>query len=83
MAKPNKKVLVQVVGDPVFPIKVWVDNPTSIIDDIQSIEGIDMLSVTSRNLIYVSIDLRYEVEDIAKEIEDLLMAEVPDVFKNL
>lgn len=82
MAKPNKKVLVRIVGDPVFPVEVWVNNPISVIDDIKSIEGVNTVSFINGNPILVSVDPRYEIEDIAREIEGLLAAEVPDVFKN-
>ncbi len=76
MAKPKQEVLVEVFAK--SSLEVWASSVN--VDEISSIEGI--LEVHKRtNNAFVTCDPRYDIEEIAQEVRDLLLAEVPDVFK--
>jgi hypothetical protein len=80
MAKPKQKTLIKVL--PPDNITVWTDEPTKELKEINAIEGVDYVNlIGGENPIYIKIDPRYDLKEIAAEIKDLLKAEVPDVFK--
>lgn len=82
MAKPKQKVLVEVTSRIIpEPIAVWVDNPGEALQDILGIEGILQGRAVIGGPIRVTVDPRYDTEEIAGEIRELLNAEVPDVFR--
>ncbi len=63
-------------------ILVWTTQPEKEVSEIGNIEGVSNAKmVTARNPIFVTVDPRYDIKEIAAEIERLLTAEVPDVFK--
>lgn len=74
MAKPNKKILVKILKGEIIHIEVWADS-ASAFDNIRSIEGVHQATEDGSQIL-VSVDPRYEVEDVAKEIEEMLTAEV-------
>lgn len=77
MAKPKQKVLVKIFAK--SSLEVWASSVN--IDEISSIEGI--LEVHKRtNNAFVVCDPRYDIKEIAQEVRDLLLAEVPDVFRD-
>lgn len=82
MAKPKQKVLV-VVLTPMNPepIQVWIDNPGEVLQDIRSIEGVIGCRACTDGPIRVSIDKRYDAQEIADEIEELLTSDVPAIFE--
>jgi hypothetical protein len=80
MAKPKQSVLVNVCSN--HNIIVWTDHPERDIKDIAGIEGVTRATIYSGNPIFLSIDPRYSADEIAAEIENLLTAEIPDVFKS-
>lgn len=78
MAKPKKKVIVEVLRF-AGALHVWADN--LLVDDLISIEGISDVVVTSTLPWIVFIDIRYDIDEVAEELLELLDASVPDVFK--
>lgn len=74
MAKMKKKAVVRLAGE--ISIFVWADD----IGGIESIEGVSEVSVSRRLPVYVFVDPRYDAKDVLREIEELLLAEVPAVF---
>ncbi len=81
MAKPKQKVLVDIMVNLFEPIRVWIDNPGDALRDISTIEGIVRCRVCTDGPIRIMVDPRYDTQEIAQEIRDLLAAEVPEVFK--
>jgi hypothetical protein len=81
MAQKTQDVLVLVVGNHVEPINIWLDNPTEVISDILSIEGVLTCSTINAPPLRVMVDPRYNTQEVAEEIETLLTADIPDVFK--
>jgi hypothetical protein len=80
MAKPKRKTLIKVL--PPDNITVWTDEPAKELKLLASIEGVDHINlIGSGNPIYIKIDPRYDLKEVAAEITDLLTAEVPDIFK--
>lgn len=81
MAKPKKSVLVKVIGNPVEPIEVWINNASLHLSDIASIEGVRNVYLDGETKVKVTIDARYNIDEIAQELRELLAAEVSDIFK--
>jgi len=86
MAKPKISNLVEVLnatatmGSSV--LHIWCDNPGQVIAEIARLEGIDNTMLFSNGkMIRATIDPRYDAEEIAQEIRDLLAADVPEAFK--
>lgn len=83
MAKPKVKILVE-CDDNSRHIKVYCDNPTEAVWELKNIEGIQQVIYSlSFPCISVWCDPRYDREEIAQEIRDLLTAEVPDAFREM
>lgn len=82
MAKPKIKVLVEVIKNPVEPIRIWIDNAKAHLSDIASVEGVSNIWHDKQNSIKIMIDKRYDVDEIAQELRELLTAEVPDIFRD-
>jgi len=81
MAKPKKDVIVEVLHNK--SIRVWCNNPGQVVTELKTIEGItSILYLSTFGSIHLSTDPRYDISEIAQEIEELLTAEVPDVFKD-
>ncbi len=81
MAKPKMKVLVEVVRNQVEPIRVWVSDAKTHLNDIASVEGITHISLYGESEVTIMIDKRYDKDEIAQELRELLTAEVPSVFR--
>jgi len=86
MAKPKIANLVEVsdaatiIGSSV--LNIWCDNARQVIVEISKLEGIeDAILLSNGNMIRVTADPRYDVEEIAQEIRDLLAADVPEASK--
>jgi hypothetical protein len=73
--------LVLVVGNQIEPINIWLNKPTEVISDVLSIEGVLTCRASSGGPLRVMVDPRYDIQEVAEEIETLLKADVPDVFK--
>jgi hypothetical protein len=79
MAKPKQETLVEEYQD---SISVWTNEPLKEVEAISNIEGVNTALIAGGiNPIYVYVDPRYSVAEIAKEIRALLTANVPDVFE--
>ena len=76
MAKPKVDVLVKVFAS--HAIEVWASPKDT--DEIKLGGGITEI-FKSVNGTLIICDPRYDTEEIAQEIRDLLSAKVPDVFK--
>jgi hypothetical protein len=81
MAQKKIGVLIKVTLNPTEPINVWVDNPTENVYDILSIEGVTNCRIGVSGPLYIMVDPRYDVQEVADEIKTLLTASVPEVFK--
>lgn len=81
MAKPKQKVLVRISGDLVYSIRVWMDNADRGSQEVERIEGVDVTAPIGKNSFMVSVDPRYEIQDVYLEIIELLNATVPTVFR--
>jgi hypothetical protein len=79
MAKLKQETLVEEYQD---SISVWTNEPLKEVETISNIEGVDTALIAGgTNPIYVYVDPRYSVAEIADEIRVLLTADVPDIFK--
>lgn len=78
MAKPKVKVMVNVRSNIIAD--VYTDNIDEAISEILSIEGVSSASVIVGRISVIT-DPRYDINEIAEEIKELLLSEVPDVFK--
>jgi hypothetical protein len=81
MAQKKQDILVLIVSNQVEPINIWLDKPTEVISDILSVEGVKTCSASSGGPLRVMVDPRYDIQEVAEEIETLLKADVPDIFK--
>lgn len=81
MAKPKTKVLVEIVLNQVEPIRIWVSNAKAHLNDIASVEGVTHISLHGSSEVSVMIDKRYDKNEIAQELRELLTAEVPSIFR--
>jgi hypothetical protein len=59
-------------------VHIYIDNPEDAVRDIVGIKGV--IYALPGNPVWVKVDPRYDVQEVADEIEALLTAEVPDVF---
>jgi hypothetical protein len=76
MAKPKQKYLVEVRDN----ISVWGDISA---EELARIEGVEqVLPFASLSKKSVWVDPRYDIEEVAQEIRELLAQEVPDVFRD-
>lgn len=78
MAKPQKEYHVEVMLKSKV-ISIWCDKRHW--NDLTIIEGIEQ-AFSMNNRLDLYIDPRYSIDEIANEIEELLSAQVPDVFKS-
>lgn len=78
MAKPKKSVLIEKLPN---HLRVWCNNPTQWLSDLASIEGIIRVDNLTGGCTILHCDPRYDLSELAQEVEQLLMAEVPEVFK--
>jgi hypothetical protein len=78
MAKPKRKLIIKKCNDIMF--YVYYINPTIAIQAIRTIEGIQYTGMEG-DAVDVWINPLYDVDDIIQEVKDLLLAEVPDIFK--
>lgn len=78
MAKPKVKFLVKVESDQI--IKAYCDEPVWFIEEVKGMEGVKMAFIDLAPLDWVNIfiDPRYDVAEVAKEIEELLQKGVGD-----
>ncbi len=79
MAKPKQDDLVRVL--PNNSIHVYTNEPEREATRIVKIEGVINVSFGTKNPISVYVDPRYDKEEVAQEIEELLVDSVPDVFR--
>lgn len=81
MAKPKQKILIEVFhrgGE----MHIWSSDKEQDATTIKDIEGVDaVFTRQTMNLISVYVDPRYDINEIATEIEALLTAEVPPIFR--
>ena len=78
MAKPKQDTLVKV--SPSGAVTVWTNDPKSATFEIADIEGVSFVVGGRKNPISVYLDQRYDINEVAKEIEQLLSSEVPEAF---
>lgn len=79
MANKKVDVIVKKVNDSV--IYVFCDDRARIAKELENISGISSIHIWSDRLdVWVS-DPRYDTDEVAQEIQELLTAEVPDVFR--
>lgn len=71
----NPEVLVEVVDNPIDPIKVWMDNVKDRSNDIASVEGVTNVFVANETEASIRIDERYNVDEIACKLRELLTSE--------
>lgn len=81
MAKPKVDYIVKVSIAIPEMIQVWCGNLSQAAMEIGQIEGITSVSILFNERIEAMTDPRYDVNEIAQEIRDLLGAEVPQLFK--
>ena len=80
MAKPKQDILVQEL--PNRNINIYIDNPEKEVNDIKAIEGVsDAYTILGTSPIFASVDPRYDKSEVAQEIRELLLGDVPDVFR--
>lgn len=80
MAKRKKAVHVEVTMHSV--IVVTCDDMKMATKEIGLVEGVGWVDFLDKiNFIHVHVDPRYDAQEVAAEIELLLSAEVPDVFR--
>lgn len=72
MAKKEVDFLVQVSGDLAYPIAIWIDDEVNQIHKIESVKGVLKVYLGSTLPLRVMIDPRYNVQEIADEIEEVL-----------
>jgi hypothetical protein len=73
-ALPKQDVLVEVVDDGTG-IFVWLDNPGAYTDQIRGVHGISWVERSGKSLIMLNHDRRFDIEEVAQEIRDLLKPE--------
>lgn len=80
MAKPKQRFLIKKLDGHVH---LYIDDAGGQVADILMIEGVTGAYIPSHNvnLMLIDIDPRYDVSEVAAEIEGLVTAEVPDVFR--
>jgi hypothetical protein len=83
VATKKQDILVKITANPIEQIKVWIDKPSESITDVLSIEGVSTCRASAGGPLYIMVDPRYDVREVAGEIEALLTAEVPDIFKEI
>lgn len=77
MAKQKKEVVIKVIHG--GSIQIWANNLS--VEDVMSIEGITNV-LSSKTLPWTAYaDARYDAQEIAKELEELLEASIPDIFR--
>lgn len=81
MAKPEPSILVEIRNNPLWPIRIWLDDAKLHLTDIVSVKGVYRIFPEGETRISVMIDRRYKVNEVADELRELLGAEVPDVFR--
>lgn len=77
MAKPKQKYLVEVYHG--TWIHVHCDNPEITKHEIEQIEGVEWVDPLNK-VLSVWVDPRYDAQEVAQEIRELLSSEVPEVF---
>lgn len=80
MAELKEKVKVE-VGE--LTLIVWATNVVQFMSEIETIKGIHSVICYSKNRLFAYPDPRYDIKEIAEEIEQLLLAEVPDIFREI
>jgi len=78
MAKPKQEILVERY---LRSVSVWTNNPIGDFEEVSRIEGVDNVLICSGNHLHVCVDPRYDISEVADEIEALLTSKVPDIFK--
>jgi len=81
MAKQKQSVLIKSSTD-TDRFVVWIDEAERWKDEIKSTEGVCYVMAQDTR-IDVFIDPRYSKDEIAKEIKQLLIADVPKIFKEM
>ncbi len=84
MAKMKRDIIVRAMVDNATEarsgvIHVWANG--LIASDVMSIGGVYGVDVGKAGPAFVYVDARYDVGEVAAEIEELLLASVPDVFR--
>lgn len=77
MARPKKNVIVKVFGQTKL-IDVWADNLVA--SEILSIEGVTQILAEKTLPWLIATDPRFDVNEVAAEIEALLSPKVPEAF---
>ena len=78
MAKPKKSVLAKVMSGLI--VRVWAND--LILEDVLSVEGVVKVIASCELPWWFLIDDRYDPEEVATELEELLSSKVPGVFYN-
>lgn len=79
MATIKQKTMVKTVAT---GCTVWTSFPEKAVFEIKEIEGVEQVFlINGTNPLSVYVDPRYDIQEVAQEIEVLLASEVPDVFK--
>lgn len=79
MAKPKEAVKVIVIST--F-LEVYVNDAAKWFDDVMSIEGVRRVLLEGKVEMTVFVDPRYDSDEVATEVRDLLTREVPQVFED-
>ena len=83
MAELKQKILVEVLPkDSIegWDIQIWTRNPVKTRFQIKEIKGIENIMVHTKHSTIVWIDHRYDINEVAEEIEQLLSSEVKKAF---
>ncbi len=81
MAQQKDKVTVVILHQNFPHFLVWVDWAPRHTKDVENIEGVASTFILSENSMSVLVDPRYDTTEVAEEVKQLLLADVPDVFK--
>lgn len=86
MAKPKQRILIkkfEFKGIVTKAVNLYIDDAAGQLADVLTIEGVTEAYVSSHNvnLMLIDVDPRYDLDEVGAEIESLVTAEVPDVFR--
>lgn len=81
MAKPKEKIKV-ILGIETL-IEIFIDDAPDWVRDVMSIEGVRKVVIGfDKTMMTIQTDPRYDLVEVADEIENLLIQEVPQIFKD-
>ncbi len=83
MAKPKQPIMTTVISAIAGSFDIWIDDAAGYTENVMSIKGVTSVFVTSKTRLTAVADRRYDVGEVAGEVNDLLssITTIPDVFK--